>query len=128
MTTMLTMGEAVVASGLSADTLRYYENEGIIGPLARDHRNHRVFSDNDLAWIGVVTCMKDAGLGIDDLRTFADLLHGPHASVDPVAFLEERRAALEERRRVLSRAITVMDDKIAHFRGSRDRAGSPDAG
>ncbi|QOC26686.1 MerR family transcriptional regulator [Microbacterium hominis] len=121
MTTMLTMGEAVAASGLSADTLRYYEDEGIIGPLTRDHRNHRVFSDNDLAWIGVVTCMKDAGLGIDDLRTFADLLHGPHAAVDPVAFLEERR-------RVLSRAITVMDDKIAHFRRSRDRAGSPDAG
>lgn len=128
MTTMLTMGEAVAASGLSADTLRYYEDEGIIGPLTRDRRNHRVFSDNDLAWIGVVTCMKDAGLGIDDLRTFADLLHGPHASVDPVAFLEERRAALEERRRVLSRAIAVMDDKIAHFRGSHARAGSPDAG
>ncbi|RKS90137.1 DNA-binding transcriptional MerR regulator [Microbacterium sp. AG790] len=124
MTTMLTMGEAVAASGLSADTLRYYEDEGIIGPLERDHRNHRVFSDNDLAWIGVVTCMKDAGLGIDDLRTFADLLHGPHASIDPVAFLEERRAALEERRRVLSRAIAVMDDKIAHFRRGVSEAGT----
>lgn len=128
MTTMLTMGEAVAASGLSADTLRYYEDEGIIGPLERDHRNHRVFSDSDLAWIGVVTCMKDAGLGIDDLRTFADLLHGSRGAVNPVDFLRERRAALEERRRVLSRAIAVMDDKIAHFRGSHDRAGSPDAG
>lgn len=124
MTTMLTMGEAVAASGLSADTLRYYEDEGIIGPLERDHRNHRVFSDKDLAWIGVVTCMKDAGLGIDDLRTFADLLHGSGGSVNPVDFLRERRAALEERRRVLSRAIAVMDDKIAHFREGVSEAGT----
>lgn len=128
MTTMLTMGEAAAASGLTADTLRYYEDEGIIGPLDRDHRNHRRFSESDLAWIAVVTCMKDAGLGIDDLRTFADLLHGPRGSVNPVDFLLARRASLEERRRVLTRAIAVMDDKIAHFRGSRDRAGAPDAG
>ncbi|GAB3149416.1 MerR family transcriptional regulator [Microbacterium neimengense] len=115
MTPMLTMGEVTVATGLTADTLRYYEQERIIGPLARDHRDHRVFSEKDLAWIHVVTCMKDAGLGIDELRTFADLLHGPHASPDPVGFLRERRAALEERRQVLARAIAVMDEKILHF-------------
>lgn len=114
----LTMGEATAATGLTADTLRYYEDERIIGPFARDHRNHRVFSEKDIAWIHVVTCMKDAGLGIDELRTFADLLHGPHASSDPVGFLRERRAALEERRQVLARAIAVMDEKIAHFANS----------
>jgi DNA-binding transcriptional MerR regulator len=115
MTPTFTMGEATAETGLTADTLRYYEDERIIGPLARDRRNHRVFSDRDLAWIHVVICMRDAGLGIDELRTFADLLHGPHASPDPVGFLRERRAALEVRRQVLTRAITVMDEKIAHF-------------
>lgn len=116
MTATFTMGEVSATTGLTADTLRYYEDERIIGPLARDRRNHRVFSEKDLAWIGVVICMKDAGLGIDDLRTFADLLHGTQASPDPVGFLRERRAVLEERRQVLARAIAVMDDKIAHFR------------
>ncbi|MDY0828109.1 MerR family transcriptional regulator [Microbacterium sp. BG28] len=115
MTRTFTMGETTAATGLTADTLRYYEDESIIGPFARDHRNHRVFSDKDIAWIHVVTCMKDAGLGIDELRTFADLLHGTHAAPDPVGFLRERRAALEERRQVLARAIAVMDEKIAHF-------------
>ncbi|MFC7926370.1 hypothetical protein [Microbacterium laevaniformans] len=37
---------------------------------------------------------------------------------------DARRAALEERRRVLSRAIAVMDDKIAHFRGGVSEAGT----
>lgn len=118
MTPTFTMGEATAATGLTADTLRYYEQERIVGPFARDHRNHRVFSEKDLAWIHVVTCMKDAGLGIDELRTFADLLHGPHAAPDAVSFLRERRAALEARRQVLARAIAVMDEKIAHFANS----------
>ncbi|MDR6200218.1 DNA-binding transcriptional MerR regulator [Microbacterium sp. SORGH_AS428] len=125
MTPMFTMGETTAATGLTADTLRYYEDESIIGPFARDHRNHRVFSEKDIAWIHVVTCMKDAGLGIDELRTFADLLHGTHTAPDPVGFLRERRAALAERRQVLTLAIAVMDEKIAHFASTGTEEGEP---
>ncbi|WP_169166626.1 MerR family transcriptional regulator [Cellulomonas taurus] len=114
-TTPVTIGEASTRTGLSVDALRYYEDEGLIGPLDRDGANHRVFSENDLAWIAVITCMRDAGLGIADLRTFCDLLHRRRATADPVAFLRDRRAALAARAAVLDRAIAVLDDKIAHF-------------
>jgi DNA-binding transcriptional MerR regulator len=109
------MQEAAAASGLSPDAIRYYEDEGIIGPFESSSSNHRRFSDSDLAWIGVVTCMRDAGLGISDLREFATLLRGGGAPADPVTFLRERRGALAARAEALPRAIDVLDDKIAHF-------------
>lgn len=114
-TTPVSIGEASIRTGLSVDALRYYEDEGLIGPLGRDGANHRVFFESDLAWIAVITCMRDAGLGIADLRTFCGLLHRQGTTADPVAFLRDRRAALADRAAVLDRAIGVLDDKIAHF-------------
>ena len=113
--TTFTMQQAVTRSGLSPDAIRYYEDEGIIGPFERSASNQRRFSESDLAWIGVVTCMRDAGLGISDLREFAALLRGGGTAANPVAFLQERRAALAARAEALHRAIDVLDDKITHF-------------
>ncbi|MGZ0712624.1 MerR family transcriptional regulator (plasmid) [Coraliomargarita sp. W4R53] len=109
------MGEASASTGLSPDALRYYEAEGIIGPFTRDASNRRRVTNNDLAWIGVITCMRDAGLGISDLRIFAELLRESDVSADPTVFLQSRRAALATRADTLARAINVLDEKIAHY-------------
>jgi DNA-binding transcriptional MerR regulator len=109
-------------TGLSLDTLRYYEREGLIGPVDRSPGGRRRYSDDDLAWIGVVTCLRDAGLGIADLRRFTDLLRSEAGAQDRVGFLRRRRAELEERRRLAERAISVLDDKIEYY----GRAVEPD--
>ncbi|UQN28544.1 MerR family transcriptional regulator [Brachybacterium kimchii] len=111
--------DAAAATGLSLDTLRYYEREGLIGPIARDAAGRRRYSADDVAWIGIVTCRRDAGLGIDDLRRFTRLLTQSADPTDRVAFLGERRAELEERQRATRRALEVLDDKIAYY-GARD--------
>jgi len=67
---LIAPGDAAQRTGLSLDTLRYYEREGIIGPIRRDTGGRRRYTEDDVAWIGIVTCLRDAGLGIDDLRRF----------------------------------------------------------
>ena len=84
------MSEASASTGLSPDTLRYYEDIGIIGPFDRDTSNRRTFTSTDIAWIGVITCMREAGLGISDLRTFAEILRDSDAPADPTTFLRGR--------------------------------------
>src|SRR5690242_5338912 len=107
--------EAAAATGLSLDTLRYYEREGLIGPIERGAGGRRRYDEDDLAWIGIVTCLRDAGLGISDLRRFTDLLRGEDAGQDRVSFLRRRREELLERARLTQAAITVLDGKIAHY-------------
>lgn len=123
MSSAVTVGGASELTGLSADALRYYEDEGIIGPFRRDAANRRRITESDLAWIRVVTCMKGAGLGIADLRIFAALVRGGETSTDPLTFLRERRTALSARARALTTAISVLDDKIAHFATSVPQGG-----
>ncbi len=106
---------AVRRTGLSLDTLRYYEREGLIGPIRRTAGGRRLYDEDDLAWIGIVTCLRDAGLGIADLRRFTELLRGSSQPVDRITFLRERRVELLQRVEQMQRAIKVLDDKIAYW-------------
>lgn len=114
-----TPADAAAATGLTLDTLRYYEREGLIGPIDRDPGGRRRYTEDDVAWIGIVTCLRDAGLGIEDLRRFTTLLRGSADPSDRVAFLRERRDELEERQRTTQRALEVLEEKIAYY-GQRD--------
>ena len=117
--TTLAPAEAAERTGLTLDTLRYYEREGLIGPIDRAAGGRRRYSEEDVAWIGIVTCLREAGLGIEDLRRFTTLLRGGAEAPDRVTFLRERRAELEERRRATERALAVLDDKIAYYGADR---------
>jgi DNA-binding transcriptional MerR regulator len=112
---MLTPGEAVEATGLSLDTLRYYERERLIGPIARSVGGTRRYTTDDVAWIGIVTCLRDAGLGIDHLRRFTALLRTESGADDRVAFLTRRREELQAQQRSITAALQVLDDKIAYW-------------
>lgn len=112
---VMSISDVGVATGVAPDALRYYEREHIIGPIARDSGGRRRFSENDVAWIGVVTCMRKAGLGIADLREFAQMMRTDTEAADRVAFLRERREVLTERMSAMARALSVLDDKIAYY-------------
>jgi DNA-binding transcriptional MerR regulator len=94
--------------------LRYYEREGIIGPVQRRSGN-RVYTDDDLAWIGLVTCLREAGLGIEDLRRFTELLRNEGRSDDRVEFLRRRRHELQQQAAAIAKAVDVLDAKIRHY-------------
>ncbi len=107
--------EAAAATGLTLDTLRYYEREGLIGPIERSAGGRRRYDDNDLAWIGIVTCLRDAGLGIADLRRFTELLRTENPGQDRVAFLRRRKEELQDRLQQTQAALTVLDEKITYY-------------
>lgn len=45
---MIAIGEASRISGVSIETIRYYEREGIIGKPGRTASGRRVFSDAEI--------------------------------------------------------------------------------
>ncbi|GAB3920994.1 MerR family transcriptional regulator [Kribbella albertanoniae] len=108
-------GEAADLTGLSLDTLRYYEREALIGPIERLPGGRRVFTEGDIAWIGVVTCLRDAGLGIADVQRFTSLLRTTGDPASRVEFLRERRAALADHMTRMEAAMGVLDDKIKYY-------------
>jgi DNA-binding transcriptional MerR regulator len=63
--------DAALRSGLTEPTLRYYEEVGLIGPIARDPSSgHRRYGDQDIDLLQALACLRAMGVGIEDMRTY----------------------------------------------------------
>ena len=69
--TALTIQDVSRRSGLSEPTLRYYEQVGLIGPIARDPSSgHRRYREDDVDTLQALACLRAMGVGIADMRTY----------------------------------------------------------
>jgi MerR family transcriptional regulator, copper efflux regulator len=69
--TALTIQDVSRRSGLSEPTLRYYEEVGLIGPIARDQSSgHRRYREEDVDTLQALACLRAMGVGIEDMRTY----------------------------------------------------------
>jgi MerR family transcriptional regulator, copper efflux regulator len=69
--TVFTIQEVSRRSGLSEPTLRYYEEVGLLGPVARDENSgHRRYCDEDLHTLEALACLRAIRMGIGDMRTY----------------------------------------------------------
>jgi DNA-binding transcriptional MerR regulator len=109
--------EAVRRSGLSLDTLRYYERIGLLDRVARDHSGRRRFDENDLTWIRVLVCLRETGMPIVQMRRYAELVRSGEDTIgERVALLSEHDARVEEQIKTLHTQREVLRKKLANYR------------
>src|ERR1700728_727297 len=69
--TALRIQDVARRSGLSEQTLRYYEEVGLIGPIDRDPSSrHRRYREEDIDTLQALACLRAMGVGIEDMRTY----------------------------------------------------------
>lgn len=110
------IAEAAAASGLSVDTLRYYERSGMLPPIARDGSGHRRFSREDVDWLTVLYWLRATGMTMRVMRRYAHLVHaGDHTIPERKAILEDHGRHLLRRRADLDRCETLLAYKLAAY-------------
>jgi DNA-binding transcriptional MerR regulator len=72
--TNLLIGDVARLSGLSIDTLRYYDRAGLLGAVHRDGGGRRLFDRDTLGLLDVVLRLRRTGMPVDDVRHFVDLV------------------------------------------------------
>ncbi len=61
--TGISIADAANRLGLSIETLRYYERDGLLlRPVPRSASGHRRYQDHDLGWIELVTRLRSTGM------------------------------------------------------------------
>ncbi|MGW4783962.1 MerR family transcriptional regulator [Streptomyces sp. NPDC004230] len=112
----LTIAQVAERTGLTHDTLRYYEKAGLIERVGRTGGNQRRYAAADLAWLEFLLRLRETGMPIAEMQRFAALRSRGDATVaDRLAMLREHRAAVARRIRALRRNVAALDDKIDHY-------------
>ncbi|HEX3792279.1 MAG TPA: MerR family transcriptional regulator [Pseudonocardiaceae bacterium] len=110
------IAQAADLSGLSIDTLRYYERIGLVEPPARDSGGRRNYSEADLNWLVFLTKLRTTGMPIRLMREYAQLRHrGVATAVRRRQILIEHRSGVRERIAELQSCLDVLDYKVDNY-------------
>ncbi|MBE7555694.1 MAG: MerR family transcriptional regulator [Anaerolineales bacterium] len=100
-------------SGISSDTLRYYERIGLIPPVNRNGSGIRDYSDIDLKRVEFVKCMRNAGLPIEVLLEYFKLSEQGDQTIEArKEILKEQRKLLAARVAEMQKTLDLLDYKI----------------
>jgi DNA-binding transcriptional MerR regulator len=112
-----TIAEVAARSGMSADTLRYYERIGLIDPPARNSAGRRAYRPEDLDWLGFLNRMRDTGIPLRALREYAALrrVRTETTTARRKQILVEYRRDVERRMAKLRNSLDALDYKISNY-------------
>ncbi len=112
----MTVKEVSEKYGISGDTLRYYERIGMIPPVSRTVSGIRDYTPEDMSWIELVLCMRNAGLPIEAIIEYVKLYRmGDATFAARLALLQEQREKLIEQKNKIDVMLERLNYKIARY-------------
>ncbi|MDQ1288771.1 MAG: hypothetical protein QG622_2337 [Actinomycetota bacterium] len=124
--TALSPSEMARACGVSLDTLRYYEREGLLTGIGRTDGGQRRYTADDVAWVQVLRCLRVTAMPVRDMRRFAELVRAGDASIpERVEVLTRHRQAVVRQLEELGDALSMIDHKLEVY--GAPTSGIPDA-
>lgn len=90
---MRTIGEAAKRSGVTVETIRYYEREGIVPEADRHANGRRLYDEGSISRLRFVRRCRDLGFQISDIRALIDLSGASDRSCADVKVIGERHLA-----------------------------------
>lgn len=122
----LTIQQVAQQTGLSVHTLRYYERNGLLEPVDRASSGHRRYSEEDIARIEFLTCLRATGMPIRQMQEFARLFRErPDAIGDRRVILEAHERELQAHIQELQRDLEVIQWKIVYYKGLEAQQQAP---
>lgn len=107
--------EVTEQTGLSIDTIRYYERIGIIMPIDRESNGIRNFKERNVSQLQFAKRMRSAGLSIESLKDYIDLLMQNNDRTLPA-----RKKLLQNEADKLAQKIADMQDTLQYLQHKID--------
>jgi len=106
-------------TGVSIDTLRYYERIGLIHGVRRLSNTHRRYTESDIQWIQFLLRLRATGMSIQQMLVFTRLRRlGESTLCDRVAMLKAHHDQVEAHVQQMQEYLVVLDSKITMYESS----------
>ncbi|RRJ65841.1 MerR family transcriptional regulator [Paenibacillus oralis] len=96
--------QAAEQTGISEDTIRYYEKIALLPRAERKPNGHRVYYLEDIGTIKLISCLKKTGLALDEMRPFLTV----SADADPVDYPELVQDLMNHRENIVSQIASLQ--------------------
>ena len=113
---MYSIQEVSKRTGLSPHTLRYYEKEGLLPSIERTSGGFRQYTDKDLEALGLICCLKNTGMSLQEITRFIRLTHeGDRTLKERVELLREHRENVIQRMNEMQKYLDKVTWKLNFF-------------
>ena len=107
-----TMMQACEKTGMTYQGLKFYCNEGLVPNVKRDRLNRRIFDEHDIEWIKSLSCLKNCGMSIQEMKEYTKLcLDGAATIQQRKEILNIKKAQLEENIAALTASVEYINKK-----------------
>lgn len=109
---MYTMNQTCEEVGMNYETLKFYYNEGLIPNVKRNKNNHRIFDENDIEWIKNLSCLKNCGMTINDMKIYINLcLEGESTILERKTILDSQKHVILDKIKKLQESVNYINQK-----------------
>lgn len=119
------IGKLAVIAATKVQTIRYYEEIGLIHPFKRSEGGHRIYGHEDVQRLKFVRHARELGFGIGEIRELLQLSDNPETScsaADAIARSQLEQVEIRlEKLRVLRKELKRMVEECGHGRVSQCR-------
>lgn len=109
----MTIKEVSEKYNISQDTLRYYERIHVIPKVTRTSSGIRDYQEEDLRWVELAICMRNAGLSIETLVEYLSLFQQGDSTIPArLDLLNEQMNILQYQKEQIEITMDKLSKKI----------------
>lgn len=109
---MYTVKEVAEKMDISEHTLRFWAKSGFFPFVKRDKNNIRMFSEDDLAWVRIVKCLRSVGTENKAIKRYIDLcIQGDSTIKERYQIILDTKAKALEQLEELHKQIDILNYK-----------------
>lgn len=119
-----TVSEMAKLLNVAPSTLRYYDREGLLPFVERSSGGTRIFTETDLRWLKIISCLKSAGMPLKDIRRYIEVAMQGRETIDArLEMFHEQRRRIPDQMAALQQTLDVVEYKCWYYETAR-QAGS----
>nr|MDE7389566.1 MerR family transcriptional regulator [Lachnospiraceae bacterium] len=110
------VGEMSRLLDVAPSTLRYYDKEGLLPFVERSDSGIRIFKEEDMEWLQVISCLKRSGMQIKDIKSFiAMAMQGDETIDDRLRLFRKQRDAVNAQIAELEQTLKIVEFKCWYY-------------
>ncbi|WP_044479519.1 MerR family transcriptional regulator [Paenibacillus antibioticophila] len=117
-----TIKQTAEQTGMTEDTIRYYEKISLLPRAERKDNGHRIYRQEDIETIQLLGCLKKTGMPLEEMRPFLSVSKDSDPADYPelVELLRSHRENIAAQINSLQQVVDFIDMKLKEGKYRRD--------